>query len=108
MPSLRESVIKLANEKPELRKHLVPLLQKTALENDWTKAEWDSYKEKYPGTKITPRIVSDAEKDKQKKEKEKIDERQKQNYKDNPNYDPNRGVEKQDVEDDSEEGGKDE
>ena len=31
MTNLREAVIKLANEKPELRKHLVPLLRKTAV-----------------------------------------------------------------------------
>ena len=30
MSNLREAVIKLADENPELRKHLVPILQKTA------------------------------------------------------------------------------
>ena len=31
MSSLREAVIKLASDKPELRQHLVPILQKTAV-----------------------------------------------------------------------------
>jgi len=53
--SLRDAVVKLAHEVPEMRKHLVPLLQKTAMEFD-SKEEMEEYRRTHkvrPTTHLT-------------------------------------------------------
>lgn len=46
--AFRDQVIKLAKENPDLRKYLVPLLQKTAMEFP-TEDAWEKYKKEHPG-----------------------------------------------------------
>ncbi|MFA6234138.1 MAG: hypothetical protein WC824_08130, partial [Bacteroidota bacterium] len=48
MNALRERVLKLAHEVPELRKHLVPILRKTAMEFDTPEA-LKKYLDEHPG-----------------------------------------------------------
>ena len=47
MSDLRRDLLKLARETPELRKHLVPVLRKTA--GDFTETEWKKHKQDHPG-----------------------------------------------------------
>ena len=44
MPNLRQATIKLAHSNPELRKHLVPILQRTAAKDGWSEVTVDGKK----------------------------------------------------------------
>jgi hypothetical protein len=67
--TLLDKVIKLAQDKPEFRKHLVPVIRKMA-EKEWTKIEWETYKDKHPGTQIKPKFKKDQTPSKEEKSKE--------------------------------------
>jgi len=54
--SLRNAVAKLAAEKPELRKYLVPILRKTAMEFD-TEDALKKYLDEHPGADKTKHTV---------------------------------------------------
>ena len=60
MSDLRQSVIKLAHEHPELRRHLVPILMKTAMEFD-TQEALDKYLKDHPGADRSNHTVKKQE-----------------------------------------------
>jgi len=51
---LHRALIRLAHRKPELRRHLVPILRNAATTPEGAKAEFGRYKQKHPETKKTP------------------------------------------------------
>ena len=75
---LRESLIKLAHEKPELRKHLVPLLRGSNKEasyfvvaNNYTEILqdlWTAYKEKHEDSKRPPPSLREEAEERARKE----------------------------------------
>lgn len=73
----RQDLIKLANENPEMRKHLVPILQGTREANwkDTLENLWHSYKEDHPHAEKPPQSLVD-------KAKGDGDDKPKRKYKD--------------------------
>ena len=66
MSSLREAVIRLASENPELRKHLIPLLRKTAMDFDTPEA-MKKYLDEHPDADRSKHKVKEEQEDQPEK-----------------------------------------
>lgn len=61
MSNLRNKIIRLAHENPELRKDLLPLIKQSG---DFTKTEWEAHKKKHPGAEEKDHNITDGGKEK--------------------------------------------
>lgn len=68
----RQDLIKLANENPEMREHLIPILREASWK-DTLENLWHSYKEDHPNAEKPPQSLVD---------KAKGDDKPKHKYKD--------------------------
>lgn len=61
MSNLRTKIIRLAHENPELRKDLLPLIKQSG---EFTKKEWETHKQNYPGADAKDHKITDGGKEK--------------------------------------------